>query len=289
MTTFATHPPLRSVRPTAAWAPAVVSGALVAGGVVLAVAAGGRLEVEDAVDGAMLVLFPVVGGALLRRGEARRLAHVFCAVGVVAGLAMFCGGLTELAVPGRAVAGLLASVGFLLTLSLLMNALPLLFPDGRLPSRRWRPVAVAAGTSAFLVTAGTVLAPGPVDEDSTELGANPLGVAALGEATDLALTVGFVGFAGCALLALASLVARRRHASAAVRRQLRVLATGVGVLVALFLLDSTLQGILGPVYGVVAAVVALGAVPAASWWALLRRPGAAPTATVPDVTAGQLP
>lgn len=272
MTTLTSDPPRRTVPPVAAYAPALASGALVAAGVALSLtAAGAQLQLEDAVDGAMFVLFPVVGGALLRTGEARRLAYVFCAVGLVAGLAMFCGGLAEHAVPGRAVAALLGTVGFLLTLSLLMNVLPLLFPDGRLPSRRWRVVAGAAGAAAFLVTSGTLLAPGPVDEDSAELGTNPLGVAALDGVTDLALSIGFVGFAGCSILSLASLAVRWWHAPPAVRRQLRVLATGVGVLVAMFLLDSTLQGILGPVYGVLGAVVALGAVPLASWWALLRR------------------
>ena len=45
---------------------------------------------------------------------------------------------------------------------------------------------------------------------------------------------------------------------------------GFAVLVGLFLLDSTLQALGGQVYGVVAAVVALGAVPVAAAIALLR-------------------
>lgn len=273
MSSFTTHPTVSPTTSSVAYSPAVASGALVALGVVLALTAGGpQLELEDVVDGGMFILFPVVGGALLRAGRARRLAYVFCAIGLVAGLALFCGGLADHAWPGRALAGLLGTVGFLLSLSLLMNVLPLLFPDGRLPSRRWRVVAWAAGGSAALVTTGTLLTPGPVDEDSPELGTNPLGVPALDGATELALTVGFVGFAGCILLALASLAVRWWTGPPQVRRQVRVLATGVTVLVGMFLLDSPLQAVFGPVYGVVAAVVALGAVPAASWWALLRRP-----------------
>ena len=63
---------------------------------------------------------------------------------------------------------------------------------------------------------------------------------------------------------------RWHRASGPVRRQVRILGIGVAVLVGLFLADSTLQSIGGATYGVVAAIVALGAVPVAVAVALLR-------------------
>ena len=81
--------------------------------------------------------------------------------------------------------------------------------------------------------------------------------------------ISLIGFAVLALTSLASLALRLRGATPQVRRQVRILATGVGVLVGLFLLDSTLQGIFGDVYGVLAAVVATSAVPIATAMALL--------------------
>jgi 1-acyl-sn-glycerol-3-phosphate acyltransferase len=39
----------------------------------------------------------------------------------------------------------------------------LLFPDGRLPSRRWRPLAWLSGAVILLLSAGVMLAPGPLD------------------------------------------------------------------------------------------------------------------------------
>jgi len=48
------------------------------------------------------------------------------------------------------------------TVGLLAIYLVLLFPDGRLPSRRWRPLAWLAGAAIVLGGAGNGLAPGPI-------------------------------------------------------------------------------------------------------------------------------
>ena len=70
---------------------------------------------------------------------------------------------------------------------------------------------------------------------------------------------------------VASLRNSTRAYSASDRPFARILATRVAILVGLFLADSTLQGIGGATYGVLAAVVALGAVPVSVAVALLRR------------------
>jgi hypothetical protein len=261
--------PVRRTTATA-FVPALAATAMLVTGLVLSVAGAERLEPEDAVDGAMLMLFPVVGGLLQLRGRPVRVAMTMNGVGLVAGLGYLLGGWSELDVPGRSLAGVFGSATFVLTLVLLMNVLPLLFPDGELPSRRWRPVAAAAVVSAVVGFLSTVLMPGPVDEDTAALGRNPLGVPALEGVLEIAQMVSLLAFVVLALLAVASLVVRWRRSDGAVRRRVRILGTGVAVLVGLFLADSTLQAIGGQVYGVVAAVVALGAVPVAVAVALLR-------------------
>jgi hypothetical protein len=46
---------------------------------------------------------------------------------------------------------------------LLGTYLPLLFPDGRLPSRRWRPLAWLSGAVLVLTSVGVMLSPGPLE------------------------------------------------------------------------------------------------------------------------------
>jgi signal transduction histidine kinase len=117
----------------------------------------------------------------------------------------------------RAVA--IAWVGTLLNVWLaLIIPLVLLFPDGHLPSRRWRPVLWLAPSSAAL--AGTALAfrPGPLGTAPGLI--NPLGLpgaaAVLGLALDAATVLLLVG----AVLSAAALVLRLRRARGVERQQL---------------------------------------------------------------------
>jgi len=50
---------------------------------------------------------------------------------------------------------------------LLGTYLLLLFPDGKLPSRRWRPLAWLSGAVILLLSVGVGLAPGPLHSDTT--------------------------------------------------------------------------------------------------------------------------
>jgi hypothetical protein len=103
----------------------------------------------------------------------------------------------------------------------------LLFPDGRLPSPRWRPVAwgVALGTAGGVV--GSALEAGPlVDFPQT---ANPYGIDGP--------VVGIVGVAGSAVAtgsmvaSAVSLIVRMRRAGSVERQQIKWLAYGGAVVV----------------------------------------------------------
>jgi signal transduction histidine kinase len=127
---------------------------------------------------------------------------------------------------GEATAGLLA-------LSLL------LFPDGRLPSRRWWPalVTLLAGM-ALLVLAGT-LTPGRFDQPFAKV-SNPLGVAGARGAMDAADLAGWLlVFAGL-VSGAAAMVVRLRRTRGVERQQLKlVLAVGAVVATASALLMAT--------------------------------------------------
>ena len=161
----------------------------------------------------------------------------------------------------------------------------LLFPDGRLPSRRWRPVLWGAIEVAVVGGAGTLLQRGTVVSGSltNALQAahvaypNPLGVFPRQGWYGVVLAVTAVIALVTALLAVASVVARRRRAAAELRQQLAWLAY-VGVLflaaLAAFLADGIrTRGAGGPLLTflfILAAGIALLGVPAACAVAVLK-------------------
>lgn len=184
------------------------------------------LRTPEATIGPALAL---TGALLLRRASVRRLPLLLLAMGTsasayAAGCAVAT--LTGGAGPVGATAAWLATwtwVGAFPPLALL---LPLLFPDGRLPSRRWRPVAAAALAAVAVLAVAAALSPGPVASlDGVD---NPLGLAAVGDLrralTPLTLLLPVLSLTG-----LASLVLRWRAADGVVRRQVAWLGYGLAV------------------------------------------------------------
>lgn len=119
--------------------------------------------------------------------------------------------------------------------SILTPFLFLLFPTGRLPSRRWRPFALAVVLVGILALAAGPFLPG---ENGFLPVANPFGV---GGSFGFALTV--VTYGGVALVLLAvlpaafSLVLRYRRASGTERGQIKWLALAASLLGATIVLD----------------------------------------------------
>jgi hypothetical protein len=104
----------------------------------------------------------------------------------------------------------------------------LLFPDGRVPSPRWRVVPWLLGVAVAGVTVWSMLQPGPIDLSGVKI-ANPAGVAALDDPAIqavgrvpnlLAVLTLFVGSVACALAPFV----RRRRAQPIERQQLKWLA-----------------------------------------------------------------
>ena len=97
----------------------------------------------------------------------------------------------------------------------------LLFPEGELPSVRWRPLLWIAGISTVVVVVGLALEPGPLDEFSVVR--NPYGVEA-GPVVGLIGSMAVVGLMLCLLAAGLSLVLRLRRSRGVQHQQLKWVA-----------------------------------------------------------------
>jgi hypothetical protein len=145
-----------------------------------------------------------------------------------------------------------------------------LFPDGRLPSPRWRPVAIVAVVSFAALTLVSLLSAGRYSEAFDRV-SSPL--------PELSEAVVGLPFAVSGLGALAALVAsalalrtRMRRASLVERLQLKCLAYAamlVPAAVVVVLLENAIAGGEGPAT-VIATTLALIAIPVAIGVAVMR-------------------
>ena len=127
--------------------------------------------------------------------------------------------------PGGLAAAWLDNWLWLPSLVLPVSLLLLVVPDGRLLSRRWRPVVAA-------VLGGTALASVGVAGSATfELGAEPIdNPLALGTtAMHLAAAIGFAVVAGAVVASLVSFVLRYRRSLGEERQQLRWIGGSLGI------------------------------------------------------------
>ncbi|GAA5073669.1 signal transduction histidine kinase [Thermocatellispora tengchongensis] len=147
---------------------------------------------------------------------------------------------------------------------------PLLFPDGRLPSPRWRPFAWAGGACIAVQAFGVLFTPGLVDEEVPV--PNPLALPGVaGSVAVGAATAGVLLTPVLAVGALSALIVRWRRASRAERRQLRWMTAGLLLHVAGFLLVLGIDHrLVAPGLSWLALLSVLGAVPAAIGVAVVR-------------------
>jgi hypothetical protein len=121
--------------------------------------------------------------------------------------------------PGTVAVAWLSSVGIVPVLCVMAIFVPLLFPDGHLPSARWRGVAWLAGIAVGLTTVLNAVAPGPMSNGVPIQ--NPTAIPGLGsvpEALGLAVTGSLIlSFAP----AVASVVWRYRHGTGVEHQQAR--------------------------------------------------------------------
>ena len=230
-----------------AWSLCAMCVALSAAGVVLFVLNGssavpatfGSRGAAVATNVAFLA-FPIFGGLIASRRPDNPLWWIFSAVGVSAALWLFCDAYAVRALfaepgslPGGRAAAWLGNLvwvpgwGFAVLLYLL-------FPNGRLPSARWRPVAWASAVGTALLTGGLALAAGPLRDYPYAV--NPIGLTAVPADSEQVGILSFLFFAAVGVAAVSSLLFRLRRATGVERQQLKWLlyagvmaATGIAV------------------------------------------------------------
>ncbi|HEV2768452.1 MAG TPA: GAF domain-containing sensor histidine kinase [Acidimicrobiales bacterium] len=256
---------------------AAVSVALTVLGLVLHVhnrSVGGTERFFDPVMPVAALAFPATGAFIAARRPALPLAWLFGA-GSLLGVAFFAEQYAVHALQVRPQAfpggvwmawlgGWLWVPGYLI----LWTLLPLVFPDGRAPSARWRPVVwVVTG----LIAVATVLAALAADPVNTPAPAAAIGMEGLHQTASAVYAMGML-VAGP--VCWAGLLSRHRRAAPPERSQLRwpVLAVGLAVLVPLSAsVGSLLLGTSVPLGAFqVGGIVSVLAVPAATMVAIVR-------------------
>jgi hypothetical protein len=227
---------------------AAAIGALAALGIALTtpdLSGGEPMTWEDVVDVSAILAFGVLGAVLVRRHRAEGLGRALVLLGVLESLNYLLGGVADAIAQGQpsppalARLSMVASVAVFIAMFFVFVLSPvLLFPTGRLPSRRWRWVAWAAVTGAVTSMLSVLLAPGPVDEDNPNWGDNPLGWEALAGVTDMLELVGVVLLVVGVLSGLAAYVTRLVRYRGARRRQMAWFTVGVVTMVGGLIIDT---------------------------------------------------
>ena len=106
----------------------------------------------------------------------------------------------------------------------------LLFPDGKLPTRRWKPVAIAIAVLEGILLLGSILSPGPIDVDFPgPVPNNPTGVPALENVLEPVFAVGGLLLLVIGLSTVGALVFRYRRSVGEERQQMRWFVAAVGL------------------------------------------------------------
>jgi signal transduction histidine kinase len=187
-------------------------------------------------------LFPFVGYLMATRRPDNALSWIMLGIGAAVGLGAFLSSYAGYAVHGGIggphlglIAESLDNPMWVPVVVLPVTFLLLLFPDGHLPSPRWRWFARILAASLVIVYLTIVLAPGTFGEEAGPFAdyRNPLGVEALRTALSVAifsLAVVPIGVIG----SLVALVQRFRRSEGIERLQLRWLVTAASIVAILY-------------------------------------------------------
>ncbi len=241
-----------------------------------------------------VILFPAmllfVGWSIVIRHARNAIGWILLAIPLVGAFALFCGDYATQALkkdPGSLPFGYAAAwFDRWLIVLVLTSFIPvfLLFPDGRVPSPRWRPVLWVTIIAPAITVIAFALTPGPMTGAFADLTdvivMNPLGVDALaGLLHVLTEVAGIITFL-MVFPACAAIVVRYRGATGEVRQQIRWLAfvgmlftaeLVIGIVTTALLGDQTPLGqLVGSIVFTVWFVTLLGGIPIACGIAIVK-------------------
>ena len=227
-----------------AWSLATLSLALLLGGLSMSYAAvssapellsdGGWDPLSVVITLATVLTFSVVGAVVASRHPRNTIGWLFSGTGLMVGLGAITGGYAELWLASNYGAKMLAeasawfsSWSYIPLVLVPPSLLLLLFPNGRLTSPRWRPVAWWAVLGIVGSIAGVALEPGPLGDFPQIV--NPYGVDS--PVLEVVGIAGAVVVAGSMIASAVSLLVRMRRAGDRERQQIKWLAYGGAVMV----------------------------------------------------------
>jgi hypothetical protein len=228
---------------------------------------------EDVLIVAGFGMFAVVGAVLVAKRPANVIGWIMSVVGLMVALFPAGDAYAAYVITTSGQPDALAVLGawvqswyWYVLLALTLIYLPMLFPDGRLPSRRWLPVAVLVGIGV----SGTVILGMLTDTLSGQNVdykiENPIGIEGLAPVEDLTVfaVMGILYVIGT-LGAVASVVVRYRRSRGGERQQLKWFLYAAAPILTIPVVDFV-PGIIG---GLVLGLVLIG-LPAAIGIAVLR-------------------
>jgi hypothetical protein len=265
-----------------AWSLVALSVVLLVGGVALARTTGSTaLELPNGSAGdaesvvlalAIVLTFSVVGAVIASRHPRNTIGWLFCTIGLVEGLDILTRGYAEfwLATGWGSqslgeTAAWFSSWAWTPLVVVPTTFLLLLFPNGRLPSPRWRPVAWLAGLGIIGFVLGYALDAGPLD-DLPQI-RNPYGVDSpvlrlVGVAAALVMV-------GSMVASALSVIVRARRAGRVERQQIKWLAYGGAVVVGAIFVGGVIA-IWSVTVSIAVTTIALLGVPISTGVAIVR-------------------
>ncbi|MEJ7629930.1 MAG: hypothetical protein WKF54_10105 [Nocardioidaceae bacterium] len=242
--------------------------------------------VGDAAFALVVATFPLVGLMVLRLQPRNTIGWLLMGIGLLWGLGLLADSYATYgllvspgSVPGPVVVAALNEGIWVPGIGLTGTFLILLYPNGHLPTPRWRPVAwLSAGTIVALTLAIDFL-PGRLEESPVPDLANPLGWEAGRPVLTVLLTI-FLPLLPLCIVACAVAVVRRFRRSEGIERlQLKWLATAGALVAATYLVTMASTALTETAPGVTTGWVAvlqtvsllsLGLLPIAIGIAILR-------------------
>ena len=206
------------------WVLWALTASLVAGTLLLGLANRSEIPLFDVPFYVISLTFATLGALISSRRPGNVMGWIFLTTGVLGGVQVFFGQYAKVALaqdgsalPGGALAAWLAMLA--------QNSFPiciiflvLLFPDGRLPSRRWRPLAWVMGIFLAMTLVVGALNPGPFPEFPSAT--NPFGVEQV-QPSGIVLLAGELGALACVVVTFLSLIVRFYFSRGEKRLQLK--------------------------------------------------------------------
>jgi hypothetical protein len=229
----------------------------------------------------LLLAYGTVGALVASRRPGNAIGWIFCAVGLSLAVASAASSYADYGLYGNgdALPGpeLAAWLGVWLNLVVLFAApclLFLLFPDGRPPSARWRPVVWLVGLAGGGIFFVLAFSPGELDEYTYPGRPNPLGIG--GGVGDVLVAIEGVGngiLPIAILVSISSMIIRFRRSSGRERLQLKWVVYTAALTASSFLISFVLpepvpRAIQDAVFFF--GVAAFTAIPVAAGIAILR-------------------